>query len=156
MDPTKFSLARSITRENANAFIQQHRTVLGHKGCYLFAIKAGKGLTPFYVGKATKSYAQEVLTDHKRGIFNEVLADYGKGSPVLILISLNKRKGKTPSRVISDVEKYLTTLAYRANSELKNIKNIPKSQPWKIPGVMHTGKGNTKEPVKALKRCLSL
>ena len=34
------------------------------RGCYVLGIRAGQGYTPIYVGKATKSFAQECFTAH--------------------------------------------------------------------------------------------
>ncbi len=35
--------------------------VEGERGCYVFAIRTGRGTTPVYVGKATKSFKQETF-----------------------------------------------------------------------------------------------
>lgn len=56
------------------------------RGCYVFAIRAGRGFTPIYVGKATKSFKQECLNSANKHKFADGLADYKKGTPVLYFV----------------------------------------------------------------------
>jgi hypothetical protein len=65
------------------------------RGCYVFAIRAGKGVTPIYVGKATKSFKQECFNPSNRHKFSNGMADYVKGTPVLYFVRHPKQKGKT-------------------------------------------------------------
>jgi hypothetical protein len=44
-------------------------------GCYVYAIRAGRGIMPWYVGKAVKqTFDRECLTDHKLVRYNSVLS----------------------------------------------------------------------------------
>ena len=35
------------------------------RGCYVFAVRASKGIRPIYVGRATKRFKSEVFAPHK-------------------------------------------------------------------------------------------
>jgi hypothetical protein len=56
-------------------------------GCYVFAIRAGKGWTPYYAGQALRRtiFAEATHVD-KLQKYNEVLADYERGTPVLFFL----------------------------------------------------------------------
>lgn len=123
-------------------------------GCYIFGIRAGGGIRPYYVGKAAKSFGQEIFTPHKLNIYNTVLGGINKGNPVIILIEAITRKGKVSAKVISDVEKHIISLAYHANPELRNIQNLPPDQKWILPGIMSGGKGKISTAAKTLKNCV--
>src|ERR1700674_4784540 len=45
------------------------------------AAKPGKGLTPGYVGKATKSFRQEAFAHHKLTRYHQFLVEYKRGTP---------------------------------------------------------------------------
>jgi hypothetical protein len=47
------------------------------RGCYVFAIR-NRGLTPIYVGKATKSFKQETFSATNRHKYNNGFSEYGK------------------------------------------------------------------------------
>jgi len=57
-------------------------------GIYLFAMRAGHGYTPWYVGKtsARRGFSDEVCQPHKLGHYNAVVHRYQRGTPVLFLI----------------------------------------------------------------------
>src|SRR3989344_5908985 len=53
------------------------------KGCYVFGIRAAKGIIPYYVGMTSRrDFENECFTDHKCNKYNHVLSETGKGSPV--------------------------------------------------------------------------
>lgn len=70
---------RTITDDNVRDFWSCHGDAGEERGCYVFGIRAGRGLTPGYVGKATRSFRQEVFTHHKLTRYQQFLADYVKG-----------------------------------------------------------------------------
>ncbi|MBK6688480.1 MAG: hypothetical protein IPG45_28670 [Deltaproteobacteria bacterium] len=72
---------RTITNENVQSFWGDNDDLGGRKGCYIFGIRAGKGWTPGYVGKATKSFKQEVFAHDKLTRYQQFLADYKRGTP---------------------------------------------------------------------------
>ncbi len=63
-------------------------------GCYVFAIRAGKGYTPYYVGQACKrAMLDEALNPSNREKYNEVCSE-GKGMPVMFLLPMQTPGGR--------------------------------------------------------------
>jgi len=53
-------------------------------GCYVFAVRTGGGIKPWYVGKAeAQSFKLECLTKHKVEKYNAVLTTLKTGTPLL-------------------------------------------------------------------------
>ena len=72
---------RTITDDNVKEFWKKNNSFGKLRGCYVFGMRAAKGLTPGYVGKATKSFKQEVFSPHKLAKYQQFCADYLKGPP---------------------------------------------------------------------------
>jgi len=77
---SRLKKTRRIEKEHIQSFlengkIQKKIDLLNTRGGYIFAIRAGKGFTPWYVGQAKKSFKQEIFTPHKKDIYNCVLAN---------------------------------------------------------------------------------
>ena len=69
-------------------------------GCYLFAVRAARGIRPWYVGQAKVAFDQECFNHRNRNIYRDVMDDSAKGTPVLFLIArLTKKKGKLATTV---------------------------------------------------------
>src|SRR5687768_16413917 len=61
-------------------------------GCYVYAIRAGKGYTPWYVGQACKTtLVRESLNGENRGKYNSVESN---GQPVMWYLPLLTPTGK--------------------------------------------------------------
>lgn len=127
----------------------------GERGCYVFAIRAGKGATPIYVGKATKSFKQECLNPSNRHKFSNGMADYKKGTPVLYFVRHPKQKGKTNSKQIGEIENFLIQNAAVKNPDLQNLHGT-EAPKWTIRGVIRSGKGKPKKAESKFKRLLGL
>lgn len=128
-------------------------------GCYIFAMRAGKGVRPWYVGKAEKqAFYGEVFAAHKLNIYNSVVANQ-KGTPVLFLIlkrtSKNKlkkpTKNKNGNKFISELEILLIGAAYRKNKKISNIKNSVTLKKMIVPGFMNSTHGANKGSVRGFK-----
>ena len=117
----------------------------GERGCYVFAIRAGRGFTPIYVGKATKSFKQECLNSANKHKFADGLADYKKGTPVLYFVRHPPQKGKSNSKQIGEIENFLIQNASIRNLDLQNVRGreAPK---WSIRGVI---RGGQRKPTRA-------
>lgn len=124
-------------------------------GCYVFAIRAGKGFTPLYVGKTTNSFEKECFTDHKIKHYNYGLASYKKGTPVMFFIAYPAKKGKTNAADVKDLEDFLIQVGRRINPDLRNIKGV-KQPSWGIKGVIRGGKGKATTSETALRRVFGL
>ncbi len=135
------SAGRTITPENISEFWEHNNEFAKDKGCYVFGIKAGKGYTPAYVGKATKSFKQEVFAAHKLAKYQQFLVDYQKGTPVLFIVAVpSGKRGATNATHIGELEDFLIQVGLAANDELLNIKGT-KMEEWGIAGVLRGGKG---------------
>lgn len=151
----KGKASRTLTEENVKEFWNRHPELARLRGCYVFAIRAGRGGTPGYVGKATRTFKQEVFQPHKLAKYQRFLADYVKGTPVLFFIEAPRRKGKANSNHIQEAERFLIQVALAANPDLLNIKGTKEEQ-WSISGVLRPGQGKPSAAAKALKRTLKI
>ena len=146
---------RTITDENVEAFWKQHEAHALKRGCYVFGIRAGKGYTPAYVGQATNTFKQEVFSSHKLTRYQQVLADYGKGTPVLFFLVAPVKRGKPNKALIGDLEDYLIQTAVSANPDLMNIRGT-KAEEWGISGVLRGGKGKASSAAKAFRKIMKI
>jgi len=146
---------RTITEEDGRTFWDEHDHLGGHRGCYVFGIRAGKGLTPGYVGKATRGFRQEVFSHHKLTRYQQFLADYGKGTPVLFFVVAPRRKGAPNAAHIRELEEFLIQVALAANSDLLNIKGT-RTEEWGIGGVLRSGKGKPSSSAREFRRLMKL
>ena len=63
-----------IEKTNVDSFLSKHQELMTCKGCYIFTIRVTSGILPFYVGKATKTFGQEIFTPHKTEKYNSAQA----------------------------------------------------------------------------------
>jgi len=147
--------ARHIRAAEGEEFFINHPAIAKRKGCYVFGSRAGKGIRPVYVGMATKTFDQECFADHKRGKYNEALADYHKGTPVLFFMVQPKKKGPDNKKHMLDLERFLIQTGVAANPELLNVKNT-KQEEWGIIGVLRGGAGKPSRSASLFKRMMKL
>jgi hypothetical protein len=144
-----------IDDDNIAEFCKQHDASLKRRGVYIFAIRASKGFTPFYVGKTKKSFGKEIFQSHKRVIYCKALNSVEKGSPVFFFISEPAARGSAGVKAIDEVETHFIKLAKGANAKLLNKQKM-KAPTWGVRGIERGGKGQPSESAKALKRCMNL
>lgn len=104
------------------------------RGCYVFAIQ-NKGLTPIYVGKATKTFKQETFNKPNRHKYHQGFSDYAKGSPVMFFVVHPTQKGKTNSKQIGEIEDFLIQAGVAKNPDIQNVKGTGQPK-WSIKGVV--------------------
>ena len=129
------------------------------RGCYILAVTAGGGWTPWYVGKAAKTSLHKTsLKSRNIVLFNEALKDKSKAKPVTFLLPKITPKGafSTNQRGIAELERMLIGLAFQQNPDLLN-----KSQTkcWKITelvGVMNTSAPKATQAAVRLRKTLGL
>lgn len=131
-------------------------------GCYVFSIRAGRGLLPWYIGMAEKqTFRKECFANHKLINYNETIAAR-KGTPVLTLVpkftttGRFARRGKNGHSDIQFLEKMLIGLAVRRNANLVNIKNTRLLKEMIVPGILNNPKGRNKLPVKNFKSLMGV
>ncbi len=64
-------------------------------GCYIFAIRAGRGVRPWYVGKTEAAFKKEVFQDHKFRLYWEALRERStvhSSQPCLEAASISRRR----------------------------------------------------------------
>lgn len=146
---------RTITDDNVRQFWDKNADLGARRGCYVFGVRAGKGLTPGYVGRATKSFKQEVFAHHKLTRYQQFLVDYAKGTPVLFFIVAPKKKGAPNAAHIRGLEDFLIQTGMSANPELLNIKGT-RTEEWGIGGVIRSGKGKPSASARQLRQMMKL
>jgi hypothetical protein len=127
-------------------------------GCYVFSIRAGKGLLPWYVGMAEKqSFRQECFTSHKLNYYNNAVAGK-KGTPLLTLVVKhtpgNKAIRPTGSehRDIQFLETMLIANCVGRNSELFNVRDTKMLRDMCVPGLLNTPPGKPAAAVSDFKK----
>lgn len=144
-----------ITSEDGKAFWMEHSELLEKTGCYIFVRRAGKGYKPGYVGKATKTFKQEVFTKRNLSLYNEFLLEYRAGTPMLFLLESPSRRNARHDSHIRDLEDFLIQTAVRLNPELMNIRGTAKEQ-WGIGGVLRSGSGGHSQAASEFRQALKL
>ena len=132
-------------------------------GCYVFAVRAAKGIVPWYIGLTEKrTFRKECLGAHQAGIYNDVLAAKEKGRPLLYLLAKRTPTGRLvkPSKNkqadIQFLETYLIGHGLNKNSKLLNQKKTKFLKSMQVPGVLNSNKGRPGKPAKSLQVALGL
>lgn len=146
---------RTITDEDIQTFWNENRDLAARRGCYVFGIRAGKGWTPGYVGRATRSFKQEVFSHHKLTRYQQFLVDYQKGTPILFFVISPMKKGAPNSVHIGELEEFLIQTGLAANPDLLNIKGT-KAEEWGVSGVLRGGKGKPSKAARDFKKIMKL
>src|SRR5260370_5211073 len=125
------------------------------RGCYVFAVRAGKGSTPLYVGKATKSFKRECLNPGNIRKLLDALANYAKGTPVLYFVRHPSQRGKTNEKQIGEIENFLIQSTSIRNPDVQNVhgREAPK---WEIRGVIRSGQGKPTTPESTFRRLMGV
>ena len=151
---TKMKVGRTISKTDIASFWEDHPALATEQGCYLFAFRAAKGSKPIYVGKATKSFKQEVFTDHKLKKYSIGFASQAKGTPIMFYICLNRTKGVVNKTAIDEAESFLIQAGLAANNKLLNDKKTS-VESWSIGGVVRS-RGKASKQALALRKCIKL
>lgn len=139
---------RVIQRPAIASFWRDHVNTRDNVGVYVFGLQHGRGITPWYVGKATVSFQQEVFTPHKLHHYQVALAMQRRGTPVLLFVR-ERRRGTSLSETIGAVEKQLIRFAKMKNPELLNTRDVGAIN-WRIRGYINSGRGTPSVAARAL------
>lgn len=129
-------------------------------GCYVFAISAGGGFSPIYVGKTFRSFKDECFTPRNLNLYADGLASVARGSPVMFFVTPswnvpNKGNNASAQRLIEEVEKSLIQWASAANPDgLLNKQNVGRG--WDIQGIHKGAGGMGKKSSTDFRRMLNL
>lgn len=131
-------------------------------GCYVFAIRAGHGYTPYYVGQASKrAIADEALNPSNREKYNIVLG-HGRGRPVLFALPMLTPQGRYRKRRQVDgrlpemnfLERWLITTAIQKNSEIVNNKETKFLRKIHVSGLLNSKRGESTTASRLLSKAL--
>lgn len=132
-------------------------------GCYVFAIRAGKGYTPWYVGQAAKMrLLVEAMNSNNREKYNKILGDHA-GTPVLFLIPKLTNSGKLAKptkskngelKAVTFLEEWLIASALQKNPKLINKQNTHFLKNLHVIGLFNPKKGEAHNASAALKRAI--
>ncbi len=116
-------------------------------------MRFGAKVRPYYVGKATKTFGQEVFAPTKLVHYNHAMANQKLGTPCLFLV-VAPRHGATP-QLIGHAERELIRMAAQANPNLCNKVGI-KPPRWAIQGVIRGNAGGKSASAKAFAKTFGL
>jgi len=153
--PTQMPVGRQITNKDAIAFWKKHLGIATEVGCYVFAFKSARGYKPVYVGKASKSFKQEVFAPHKLNKFNIGLGHQKRGEPKLFFICLTKTHGAVNKKAIDEAEYFLIQSGLGANPGLLNDKKT-KIATWGINGIVRSKAGKPSASALELRQCIKV
>ena len=125
------------------------------QGCYVFALRAGKGHKPWYIGKATKTIRQECAGQHQLQHYNAVLSKGKKGTPVMFLVLPRDGLKKVPKNICDEMESVLIQSALIKNPEIRNVQKA-KVPEWGIDGVLRGKKGQPTKRASTFRKMLGL
>lgn len=149
--PRQNSRLIAADKESLTQFWTQVDTMVdgisGAIGCYVFSVRAGKGILPWYVGMAEKqSFQKECFTSHKLLHYNNIVASR-KGTPLLTLIPKYSpgehliSPTESQHRDIQFLEKLLIANCVARNPDLCNKKDTKFLRDMVVHGLLNTPQG---------------
>jgi hypothetical protein len=124
-------------------------------GCYLFAVRAGRGYKPIYVGKTSRNFQKECFALHKLDHYHRALVKRGRGTAVMFFVIPELRRGRANAKVIKDLESFLIQNASVKNPSLSNVQERKEAK-WGIRGVIRGGKGKSSRAAREFKRGIGI
>lgn len=131
-------------------------------GCYVFAIRASHGFTPWYVGQSQKqTIIGEAMNASNIVKYNDIL-NGKQGTPVLFLLPLQTPTGrfaKQPDGSLESVEfleRWLIAAALEKNSELINNRETKFLREIHVTGILNARQGEAHLASRALRQTLGL
>lgn len=124
-------------------------------GCYVFAVKTGRGLTPIYVGKAAKTFKQEAFNGTNKYKYHDGFSEYGRGKPVIFFVVHPGTRGRRNEKHIGAIEDFLIQTGVAKNPKLQNVRGAQTPE-WSIQGVIRSRKGRRSGPEAAFRRLFDL
>ena len=131
-------------------------------GCYVFALRAGRGFTPYYVGQACKrTLLDEALNPANPEKYNTALGN-GKGTPVLFLVPMRtpngrfrkRTRGNTGLKELDFLEFWLLANAIDKNPDLINNKQTRFLRNLRVIGFLNAERGELTTASRFLSRAL--
>lgn len=147
--------AKMITRADGIDCLKEH-DLEDSRGCYVFCVRGSHGaISPYYVGKASKTFGQECFAADKINKYNIILHRKTHGRPIMIIVRARPSKGKFNATALRALELYLIELAYVANDDIQNVHGIPKPL-FEIAGVHSHKAGPTSGVLKVFLKAFKI
>lgn len=129
-------------------------------GCYVFAMRAGKGARPWYVGKTCRQgFSRECFESHKLVYYNEVISGQN-GTPLMYFVARMTPGGRfssvAPQSEVEFLENFLIGAALQVNESLKNRAQTKFLQEMHVPGLINPRRGTPPHHVSEFKRLFHL
>lgn len=143
-----------------NTVEKRRRGLSAARGCYIFAIRAGGGIKPWYVGQSKTGFRNECFQPAKVNHYHDVVNNNVRGTPLLIFVARHT-SGNNLSTTLSRkeanfVEQYLINFALWNNPALKNVKNTSYLRTLQIPGLLNNPSGKPSAGATLLHRTLGV
>jgi len=130
-------------------------------GCYVFALKAGQGWKPWYVGQAFKRVIwKEATNSDNLAKYNKCIGDR-KGTPYLFALPwctpsgrYSKKSGADSSPSIDFLEDWLIEQSLMRNDKLINSKRTMLVRKLEVYGLLNAGPGEETKSSRQLKDVL--
>jgi hypothetical protein len=146
--------SRYIGPDQGPEFFVENDDLAQERGCYVFGMRSGGGITPWYVGKTTKSYESECFQPHKLVKYSEALHS-GVGSPVLFFLVHPRGRGPPSKWAIEELETFLIQTAFTRNPKLLN-KTKRGIVYWGIQGLLRGRQGKPSDAARSFGEALWL
>ncbi|RJQ24655.1 hypothetical protein C4565_09410 [Candidatus Parcubacteria bacterium] len=150
----KLAASRFIV-EDLSEFWEKLGDISSCAGCYVFSIKTGRAVVPFYVGMTLNTFEGECFTDHKLKHYHRAIGAYSRGKPVMSFVVHPTQRGRVNAKAIDELENFLIQAGMAVNPELRNIRGRSEPQ-WAIKGVMRTGPGAKSEEAKMFAKMMGI
>ena len=132
-------------------------------GVYVFAMKYGENIVPWYVGKTERrTFERECFEPTKINYYNDVLAER-HGTPLLYLIPRCTAGGGRFSkptagtwRDIDFLETMLIGIAIERNPDLLNVRSTQMFREMVVPGIINTPARKPTSAESQLRQALGL
>jgi hypothetical protein len=135
----------------------------GAIGCYIFAVRAGRGMRPWYVGKTDRAgFKREVFQDNKFRLYFEILRQRKRGTALLFFIARHTPRGRfakvsvNENRAISTLEELLIGTALTRNPKLINKRATKHFREIQVPGYMNESAGARPKDARQLATLLGV
>lgn len=134
----------------------EHPDLSRAKGCYIFGIRAGKGIRPWYVGQTRRAFSRECFQPHKRSLYMEACQHNKSGTPLLFLLARTTAGGRIatggPSQNELDfLEQMLIGIALSQNKNLLNKRATRFMRDLQVPGILNSDRGPGTAAVRSLR-----
>ena len=143
---------RFIDVETIARFWSQCADLVEETGCYVFGVRAGRGIVPAYVGQSTTGFKNECFESHKLQHYHGALADRAKATPVMFFLVRTEGPASTVEASVDRLEDFLIQIASDRNPSLRNVRRVE----WCIQGVVRSQPGPPSDAAVFFRRMMGL